>query len=193
LVVLLRLFFTLDVLLELRYLFFVFFYDFLAKVRSLSQLFFDLLMVLQVPFQCLYNTSHLVIFIHLVLCLFRLILKLTGKTGILNNSKFCSAHKLIFIHVQHFYFYSSDLKKHVFSEFVDLNDFIMFYFFNFLLMSLPLLIPFPHPVVPFIYKYCLVFFKLQVVIYFIVEFPDLIIKITQLFLLFILYIFCFRR
>lgn len=58
---------------------------------------------------------HLVILVHLVFGLFALILEFTCETSILDNSKFGSAYKLIFIHVEHFDFYSSDLQKHLFA------------------------------------------------------------------------------
>lgn len=55
------------------------------------------------------------ILVHLVLGLFALVLEFTCETSILDDSKFGSAYKLIFIHVEHFNFYSSDLQKHLFA------------------------------------------------------------------------------
>ena len=111
-------------------------------------------------------------------CLFWLVLEFPRETGILNNSKFCGAYKLIFIHVQHFDFYSSDLKQHIFSEFVYLNNLIMLDFFNFPLVGLSLLITFTHPVISLVNKYPLIFFKLQIVVNFILKFLYFDIKVS---------------
>jgi hypothetical protein len=64
-------------------------------------------------------------------------------------------------------------------------------FFDFPLVSLSLLISFIHPVVALANKNPLIFFKLQVVVNFILKFLDLDIKIIQFFFLFIFDIFRF--
>lgn len=74
------------------------------------KLILNLFMVNNILLQLFYYLLHLMLFVHLVLRLLGLVLKLTGDGCILNNGQLCSANKLVLIHIQHFDFHSTDFK-----------------------------------------------------------------------------------
>ena len=82
----------LQVLFQLFNLLLVLLDHFLAEVGPLGQLMLNLLVVVQVLAQSFDDLAHLVIFVHLVLCLLRLVLKFTGQGGILDHGQFRGAH-----------------------------------------------------------------------------------------------------
>lgn len=129
-------------------------------------------MIYQISFQSFYYAPHLVAFVHLVFRLLGLILEFTRQTCILDDCKFSGAYQLVFVHVKHFDFNSSDLQKHVLPQLVDLHDFVMLNFFKFSFVGFPLQVTLSFPVVALSDKRMPVFFKFVVVVNFCFEFPD---------------------
>ena len=78
-------------------------------MASFSELILYLLMIAQIACQTFDKLSHLMVAVHLVLCLLWLVFELTGQRRILNNSKFRCAHELVLIHAQHLDFNCTDL------------------------------------------------------------------------------------
>ena len=103
-------FFNLNVFFESLDLFLVFFNNFLTEMWPFGQFIFNLLVIDYVLTQLFDNLVHLVIFIHLVFGLLWLVFKFTCQRCILNNCQFCGTDQLVFIHIQHFYFYGPNLE-----------------------------------------------------------------------------------
>lgn len=107
------------------------------------------------------------VFIHLVLGLFRLVLKLTGQGCVLDHCKLSGPDQLVFVHVQHFDLNSSDLQKHLFPQVVYLDHFVVFDLFNCVGVVDALLVPSLDPVIPLVpelLRGSLVFLQLFIVI-----------------------------
>jgi len=112
-------------LFRLYYFFFKIFYlvfiplnDFLTVMRPLSKLALHLLVVKQLLLKLLNSSSHLMCFIHKVLCLFGLILEFPSELVVLNDSKLCGANLILFI-VEHVHLNGFNVQQHLLPKCLD--------------------------------------------------------------------------
>ena len=117
--------------LQLLNLLFESFDNLLAEMASLCQLLFNLFVDLDVAFECLDLSLHLIVFVYELLSLLRLVFKLCRQLVILEDRKPCSGLKLLVVEGQQVCLRLFDLVEHLFSEFLRSLNLVSFLFVNF--------------------------------------------------------------